>query len=281
MRKQWNEGLTKETDIRLALSGRAISKTLTGRKLSLKHKASMQAARKGMMPPRKAVERAIEVNTGKPCSEETKDRIRMALLGGKASEQTREGMRKRRCSEETKQKLREINLGKKPSEECLRKRSESLKGKKRTPERKKQMSEFMKRRWRNPESRDILIRGIMASCWGRPTKAEKMLKGLIDEACPKEYKYTGSGSVIISGLAPDFVNINGQKKVIEMFGTYWHSEKMIGRDEREEENHRKKGFAKFGFSCLIVWERELPLEGEDDTRDDLIRRIRGFTTSKI
>ncbi len=36
------------------------------------------------------------------------------------------------------------------------------------------------------------------------------------------YKYVGDGELEISGLFPDFVHERGEKKIIEVFGRYWH-----------------------------------------------------------
>ena len=45
------------------------------------------------------------------------------------------------------------------------------------------------------------------------------------------------------------MNINGKKKLIELFGNYWHAE--------EDEGTRANHFNNYGFECLIIWEREL------------------------
>ena len=78
-------------------------------------------------------------------------------------------------------------------------------------------------------------------------------------------KYTGNGVVVISGLCPDFTNCNGQKKVIEMFGDYWHK----GQNPQD----RIDKFESFGFGCLVIWESEIKDE-------ELVKiRIREFNRS--
>ena len=52
-------------------------------------------------------------------------------------------------------------------------------------------------------------------------------------------------------------NINGQKKLIEFFGSFWHSKKWTDRTKRQEEERRIKHFAKYGYKTLIIWEHEL------------------------
>lgn len=83
----------------------------------------------------------------------------------------------------------------------------------------------------------------------KPNKAEKKLDRILQSILPGEYKYVGDFSLIIGGKCPDFFNVNGQKKLIELFGDYWH------RDDIPEE--RAEFFKPFGFQTLIIWEHEL------------------------
>ena len=57
---------------------------------------------------------------------------------------------------------------------------------------------------------------------GRQNKAEKYLELILENLYPGEWKFVGDGQVRISGKCPDFININGEKKIIELFGDYWH-----------------------------------------------------------
>ena len=74
------------------------------------------------------------------------------------------------------------------------------------------------------------------------------------------YKYVGNGEVWIAGLNPDFININGQKKIVELFGEPWHGRNCFHSEKpsfsRTEEG-RKKVFGEYGYDTLIVWCREL------------------------
>jgi len=91
----------------------------------------------------------------------------------------------------------------------------------------------------------------------RPTKTEKTLNKILCKLLPKEYQYVGDGEVIIGRRNPDFMNVNGQKKIIEMFGNYWHSRKFTGMSKKEHRQERQKHFAKYGYKTLVVWEHEL------------------------
>ena len=42
---------------------------------------------------------------------------------------------------------------------------------------------------------------------------------------------------------------DGNRKLIELFGDYWHQ----GDDPQERIAH----FEKYGFQCLVIWESEL------------------------
>jgi len=83
----------------------------------------------------------------------------------------------------------------------------------------------------------------------KPNGVEKELNSILNKLFPKEYKYVGNFQFWIEGKNPDFVNINGQKKLIELFGNYWHK----GENPRNRINH----FKKYGYNAIIIWEKEL------------------------
>lgn len=85
-----------------------------------------------------------------------------------------------------------------------------------------------------------------------PTSLERKMAALLEKVYPKQWKYIGHGGTIIGGKIPDFVNINGYKAVIEVFGRYWH--------RPEDELTRSKHFAKYGFCTLVIWEEDLQHE---------------------
>lgn len=87
----------------------------------------------------------------------------------------------------------------------------------------------------------------------KPNKPEQLLNNLLQELLPKEYKYVGNGKMIIDRFNPDFINCNGQKKIIELFGDYWHNRK----DWKERDKRRLLAYNRLGFKTLIIWEHEL------------------------
>lgn len=82
-------------------------------------------------------------------------------------------------------------------------------------------------------------------------KAEQRLLDLLSVLFPGEYKWVGGFDVMIGGYYPDFINVNGQKKIIELFGDYWHRNLQL-RDE-----NRLTQYGNYGYKTLVVWEREL------------------------
>lgn len=91
-----------------------------------------------------------------------------------------------------------------------------------------------------------------------PNKKEKLLNKLLLKLFPNEYKYVGSGDVILGGFNPDFINVNGQKKIIELYGDYWHN--LPGYKERDK--RRLNAYKEFGYKTLIIWEKELRNKGK-------------------
>lgn len=99
----------------------------------------------------------------------------------------------------------------------------------------------------------------------KPTDIERELTGLLsDQHLP--FRYCGDGQVIIGGKCPDFININGRKQLIEIFGRYWH--------DLLDPARRVAHFAQYGFNTLIVWDEELKF------KDRLIRRLIRFATTR-
>lgn len=129
-------------------------------------------------------------------------------------------------------------------------------------ETRKKLSLISIEKWQDPDyqKRQCKAQSI------RPNKSETTLLKLLNKLFPNEYKYTGDFSFMINGKNPDFVNINGQKKIIELFGDYWHK----GQDPQD----RIDIFTPFGYKTLVIWENELK-----KSRLQLRRRLIGFHES--
>jgi G:T-mismatch repair DNA endonuclease (very short patch repair protein) len=111
-----------------------------------------------------------------------------------------------------------------------------------------------KRNWANPEFRDRQMLAVMAGLQRKPTRPEQQLIDIIGKY-ELPYKYTGDGSFIIGGVAPDFVNTNGAKMAIEVFGDYWHTKRA--KYAVQTEKGRKARLAEYGWGLIVLWENEL------------------------
>lgn len=83
----------------------------------------------------------------------------------------------------------------------------------------------------------------------KPNKPERLMTELLDKHYPNEWKFVGNGELILGGRNPDFMNVNGRKCLIELFGHYWH--------QKETVESRIDFFKQFGFRTLVIWDDEL------------------------
>lgn len=93
----------------------------------------------------------------------------------------------------------------------------------------------------------------------RPNKPEQAIIDLAEER-RWPLSYVGDGSLVIHRRCPDFHN--GDHKVIEIFGDYWHR----GQNPQEKIEYYKK----YGYDCLVIWEHEL------EQKDQVVSRIEKF-----
>lgn len=110
----------------------------------------------------------------------------------------------------------------------------------------------MKRLWQDPKYVAIQMksRGVA------PNKCEKGLDRILQQFFPNQWKFVGCGDFILAGKCPDFIHTS-KKKIIELFGDYWHSEEKTGVPTEQHMLERKRIFSKCGYQTLIVWEHEL------------------------
>lgn len=94
-----------------------------------------------------------------------------------------------------------------------------------------------------------------------PTKPEKRVM-MIVKKYNLPFRYVGDGSFKIDAFNPDFINDNGEKQVIEVFGRYWHDPSYYKEINRNIQGYsiaknRKKIFRKSGYKTLILWDDEM------------------------
>lgn len=129
----------------------------------------------------------------------------------------------------------------------------------------------------NKETREKQIQNTLIALSRRPTKPEKRICDIIT-AFNLPYKYTGDGTLLIGYLNPDYTNCNGAKKVIEVFGCFFHDPKVSRKPIplRAQEPYRKAIYASLGFDCLVLWDDEMEKFSDEEIAD----RIKTFTKSR-
>lgn len=132
-------------------------------------------------------------------------------------------------------------------------------------------SEGTRKWWKNRDKKDIIksTKKMLSHKKIFPNKPEKILIDLLNNILPKEYKYVGNFKFFIESKNPDFININGQKKIIEFFGDFWHANPQSYKSDDivfnnlkasqiwEEDEKRLKIYKKYGYKTLIIWQHEL------------------------
>ncbi len=117
----------------------------------------------------------------------------------------------------------------------------------------KAVSAAMLKLWKDPAyvSRQMKARGVT------PNKSELKLLDIITSL---GFRFVGDGQLIIAGKCPDYWD--GNNKLIEFYGNYWHS--------KEEEKKRVELFKNQGYDCLIIWEHELI------NKKEIIDKVSGY-----
>lgn len=151
----------------------------------------------------------------------------------------------------TRKKMSRAHIGKYHTEVTIKKISKAKSGKYLSKEHKKRLSKIAIKRWRTKEyqSRIREARSL------KPNKVEQKLYNLLKELTFRDYKYVGDLQFFLGGKNPDFMNVNGQKKLIELYGKYWHDPKKFPK--RQTPKQRIEYFKKYGFDTLVIEESEL------------------------
>jgi G:T-mismatch repair DNA endonuclease (very short patch repair protein) len=150
-----------------------------------------------------------------------------------------------------------LNLrGKKLSKERIEQMSRARKGILWTTEQRERLSALYKEKWKDPVYATKRIQQLHSGIGKghrKPNKPERALEKLLQKLYPGDYRYVGNSKFWVERFNPDFINCNGQKKIIEVFGDYWHNRSDLkARDKR-----RLATYQKYGYSTLVLWEKEI------------------------
>ena len=217
-----------------------LTQSLIGRKWSLSKEArrNIGNAKKGIKQTKiHRKKRGLSISkalTGRVLSELELERNRRVCIGNKS----RTGYKNKKSHNK---KISLSLLG-----------NQNTKGHKHTAKTKAKLSILHKKLWSNSEYKNKMLKKFINSSQAKPNKKEFHLFNLINKIQPKKYKLNVKGNVILNGRIPDIVNVNGQKKCIELFGDYWHRNDSV----RKKKTH----YRKLGWDCLVIWERELKNE---------------------
>lgn len=170
---------------------------------------------------------------------------------------------------EVRKKISKTLTGKKQSEETRQKKSLAMKGKLFTEEHKQKIRHSQKKFWSRLSKEEVQVR-VKNSCGSdcailnsrksngqRPSRPESVVIEFLESHYPSDWVYNGYGNngIIIGRRIPDFVNINGKKLVIEVFGEYWHNPEKFS--DAWSESDAIAHYKKWGFNCLVLWEKEV------------------------
>ena len=223
-----------------------------------------------------------------PMSEEQKRNISLALKGRPFSEEHRKHLSEAMKGKSSPMKGRTnwftYTMSESSRQSIAEKRRKYFKE---HPEARQAIAQISKTRrrytWteaRRAQARQALLSRMsemMQAQKKSPSKPERKLSYLLRHICPREFKYNGDCrlGVVIAGQVPDFWNTNGQKKVIDLLGCYWHGCPLCF--EGNGDAYVKQRVARY-YSCgimpLIIWEHELR------DKETLSARIKSFVDGK-
>jgi len=169
-------------------------------------------------------------------------------------------------SKETKLKIGKGNKGKEVSTKSKTMMSETRKKCWRNPEVWERYSKARKKMWQDPKFRKKVCETHLEN-WQDPEFREMMaiarnikpnnLELFFNKLTPDSIRYTGGGGFFIKCknriYLPDF-KVKGQRKVIELWGDYWH--------KGENPNNMVSEYAEAGWECKVFWESEVYNETE-------------------
>lgn len=141
--------------------------------------------------------------------------------------------------------------GVKQSKEWIEKRRKKLIGKKRTIEARIKYS-LLKMGEKNPMYGKKLTKSHIRKALRR--RRMSSLEKRVDCVIKKynlPYKFVGNGKFFIERKNPDFININGEKKVIEVYCRR-HKENIRGISIDDWKDERSSLFKKYGWKIIFI-----------------------------
>jgi len=163
-------------------------------------------------------------------------------------------------SKKTRQKISKANLGVKYPREKYPNFGNRNKCRSRITKKKTSIS--VTKKWQDPEFQKKVTNALNL----KPNNLEK----LFDKLTPDTVRYIGNGQFFITTKIrthnPDF-KVHSQKKVIELFGDYWH--------EGEDPKDIIREYNEVGYKCLVFWEKEIyRAKNEPKYLEEILKEIK-------
>ena len=142
-----------------------------------------------------------------------------------------------------------------------------------SPDFRRRQSNIVMRLWQNPE----FVATMMKARNVKPTKPEEQMEAILKKYFP-EFEYNGDGrlGITLGGLTPDFVNVNGKKDLIEVFGDYYHSPEVLGDRWKGSELGKVMVYNSLGWRCLVIRQHEL----NELSEGEIVAKIKTFHRRK-
>jgi len=126
--------------------------------------------------------------------------------------------------------------------------------------------------WKDEDIRNSHVEGWMRSRRvnnrQRPTSLERKAIEIIIEKFGYKYRYVGDGRLIVNGRCPDFVHTFFKHKLIEVYGSYYHSE------TKDKDAVRIKDLRSRGYKVLVLWDKDFNVESS------LHKKLRKFHSTR-
>jgi len=219
---------------------------------------------------------------GRPCPEAVKQKISATLKGvpkpaghGAKVSAARKG---KKLPPETRAKLQSVQRNRSP--EWRAKLREVRRGKAppwaRDPETRKavgrRISNTLRGRRKSETHKERLREARRRQKFPRSQTGPEMLFAALCKDYRLPFKYVGNGALWIEGVNPDFVDINGKKVAVDIFGDYWHTPlfRKKALPARYTEEGRRRVLARYGWRLVVIWESELHLP---DIKDRILHKL--------
>lgn len=120
--------------------------------------------------------------------------------------------------------------------------------------------------WDAMKRQNVVRRSCLTRKNRYPNDLEILVEGILQKIQPEAWKYNGNleAGVMLGGMIPDFINVNKEKRVIEVFGGRWHSGTLAKENWKRTEFGRKAAYSQLGYEAIILWEEDLKKDNAEE-----------------